>query len=128
MDTSTVLSLFSILVSIVFFITALYFSNKSDKTLASIQAKIDVQHDRFMDMLQQAHANFNNYAMQAQVNNNEYTTNVMKMLLQAKVRRGELSNEEAKDFEEELKEAIKVQLLPSPDPTSILSKQSKLGK
>src|SRR5437763_729882 len=56
MDTSTILSivisLFSILISIIFALTALFLAKKSDNTLASIQTQMDAQLNRFMMLIQ----------------------------------------------------------------------------
>jgi hypothetical protein len=124
MDTSTVvgiaISLFSITVSISLGIIALIISSKSDKTLASIHTEINALRSDFIRLHEQVLSNHHDYATAVM--------DAMKVLVQMQVHKGELINEETDDIEEELKEAIKVLRRPSPDPASILSKQSKLGK
>src|SRR5437667_12126540 len=113
MDTSTVvgivISLFSVLIAIIFAITAFHFSNKSDKTLASIQTEISVLRGDFMKRFEQAQTDY---------------YEVTKMVVEAKVHKGEWSSEEADDFEEEWKEAIQEMQQLSFDPASVLSQQS----
>jgi hypothetical protein len=110
---SIVISLFSVAISIYLGVTALKISNKSDTTLAVIKTEINALRGDFMKRFEQAQTDYHE---------------VIKIVVAEKVHRGEWSNEQAEDFEEEFKEAIKVLRRPSPDPTSILSKQSKLGK
>ncbi len=117
MDTSTVIgiaiSLFSVLIAIIFAITAFHFSNKSDNTLTSIQTEINTLRSDFMKLFHQAQTNYHEITM---------------MVVQAKVHKGEWSSEEADDFEEELEEAIQESQQLSFDPASVLSQQSKVGK
>ncbi len=117
MDTSTVvsiaISLFSLAISIFLGVTALKISSKSDNTLATIQTEINVLRSDFMRLFQQAQTNY---------------YEVTKLVVEAKVHKGEWSSEQADDFEEELKEAIQEMQQLSFDPASVLSKQSKVGE
>ncbi len=117
MDTSTVvgivISLFSILVAIILGIAALYISNKSDKTLASIQTDINALRSDFIKLFYQAQTNY---------------YEVTKMVVEAKVYKGEWSPEKGDVFQEELDEALQEMRQLNFSPASVLSKQSKVGE
>ncbi len=117
MDTSTVvsiaISLFSVAISIFLGVTALKISSKSDKTLTSIQTEINALRGDFMKRFEQAQTDYHE---------------VTKMVVLAKVHRGEWSSEEADEFQEEFNEAIQEMRQLSFDPASVLSKQSKVGE
>lgn len=127
MDTSSVLSilsiaisLFSVAISVAFALYGLHFSNKADKTLTNIETTVNVQRENFMKLIEQAHTNYH-----------ENVTNVMKMtmqmMMQMMVRRGGLSSEEADDFKEELNEAIQEMRWRSFNQASVISTQNKVG-
>ncbi len=116
MDTSTVvsiaISLFSVAISIFLGVTALKISNKSDKTLASIQTEINALRGDFMKRFEQAQTDYHE---------------VTKMVVLAKVHSGEWSREEADEFQEELNEALQEMRQRSFNPASVISRQSKVG-
>ncbi len=93
-------------------VTALKISNKSDNNLATIKTEINALRGDFMRRFEQAQTDYHE---------------VTKMVVLAKVHRGEWSSEEADDFEEELTEAIQEMRQQNFKP-AVLSKQSKVGE
>jgi hypothetical protein len=133
LDTSTVvsiaISLFSIIVSILFAITGIYFSNKSDKTLASIQGKIDAQNASFMTMIQ----GFMTMVQEERKTHDAQTdSHIQQMMEMMKIsmqyilesNKADLPNEKAESLEKQLNEVFRMQK--QYDSTSILSKRSKV--
>ncbi len=111
---SIVISLFSIIISIIFAIMGIHFSNKSDKTLTIIQTKIEVQHDVFITLLRDTMSRYD-----------EYVTNVMRLMFDMTVHKGKGTSEEVEDLDEAIQELRQKLNL---DPTLVMSKQSKVGE
>ena len=104
---------FSVAVSLFLGVTALKVSNKSNTALAIIQTELNVLRSDFMRQFAQVQMDYHE---------------VIKIMIAEKVHRGEWSNEQAYEFQEELNQTLQETREHNFNPASVLSTLNKVGE